>query len=123
MIMGKIILIVEDSRDFRGVLRFLLEEDGHTVLEAENGQAAVDIAKNQLPDLILMDIAMPIMDGLEAAKTIRKLDGAARLPIIAITAYWSFYYSKAKDVGFDDLINKPVEPMALIPYINRYLGN
>lgn len=119
--MGKKVLIVEDSPDFRSVLKFLLEEEGHTVLEAEDGKKAVEIVKNQMPDLILMDIAMPAMDGLEAAKTIRKLDGASYLPIIAITAYWSFYYSKAKDAGFDDLINKPVEPTTLIPYINRYL--
>ena len=122
-IMQKTILIVEDYAVNRSFVKFLLEDYGYEVLEAENGQKAVDSVKQQMPDLILMDIAMPDMDGLTAIKIIRQLEGMAKLPIIAVTAYAEFYHQQAIDAGCDGIIYKPFDPTILEPLLNQYLAN
>lgn len=122
-LMQKTILVVEDYPDTRSFMRFILEDYGYEVLEAENGEKAVETVKSQTPDLVLMDMSMPIMDGLTATKTIRRLDGMSRLPIIAITAYGKSYYRQAMEAGCDDLINKPLDPATLKPILNQYLGH
>src|SRR5215212_9032607 len=119
--MPKIILIVEDYAVNRSFLKFLLEDYGYQVLEAANGQQAIDAVKEQAPDLILMDLAMPDMDGLTATKTNRELDGMAKLPIIAVTAYGKLYHQQAIEAGCDELINKPFDPIALMPILKQYL--
>lgn len=119
--MPKIILIVEDYAVNRSFLKFLLEDYGYEVLEAENGQKAVESVRNQTPDLILMDLAMPDMDGLAATRAIRKLDGMAELPIIAVTAYGQLYHDQAMEAGFNDFISKPFDPTILEPLLNQYL--
>lgn len=121
--MPKTILIVEDYADSRSMMKFMLESDGYEVLEATNGQEAVETVKYQTPDLILMDMSMPIMDGLTATRIIRRLDDAARLPIIAVTAYGKSYYRQALEAGCDDLINKPLDPATLQPILQQYLGH
>ncbi len=120
--MHKTILIAEDYDDTRSFMRFLLEDFGYQVLEASNGEEAVEEVKHRFPDLILMDMAMPIMDGLEATQIIRKFDGGARLPIIAVTAYGKSYYRQAMEAGCDDLINKPLDIKLLQPILNQYLS-
>lgn len=121
--MHKTILVVEDYPDTRSFMKFILEDYGYEVIEAENGQAAVESVKSNAPDLILMDMSMPVMDGLTATKTIRKFDGMARLPIIAVTAYGKSYYRQAMEAGCDDLINKPLDPTVLKPILNQYLAH
>ena len=121
--MQKTILIVEDYAVNRSFLKFLLEEFGYKVTEAGNGNEAVESVKNEPPDLILMDLAMPEMDGLTAAKAIRQLDGMEKLPIIAVTAYGHFFYEKATEAGFDDFITKPFDPMILEPLIKQILAD
>lgn len=121
--MQKTILVVEDYADTRSFMKFILEDYGYQVQEAENGEEAVKAVKSHAPDLILMDMSMPIMDGLTATKKIRKFDGMARLPIIAITAYGKSYYRQAMEAGCDDLINKPLDPNTLKPILNQYLGH
>jgi two-component system, sensor histidine kinase and response regulator len=121
--MHKTILIAEDYDDTRSFMRFLLEDIGYQVEEASNGQEAVEKVKHHFPDLILMDMAMPVMDGLTATQIIRKFDGGARLPIIAITAFGKSYYRQAMEAGCDDLINKPLDPATLQPILNQYLGH
>jgi CheY-like chemotaxis protein len=119
--MPNTILIVEDYAVNRSFLKFLLEDYGYQVLEAANGHQAIEAVRDQAPDLILMDLAMPDMDGLTATKTIRELDGMAKLPIIAVTAYGKLYHQQAIEAGCDDLINKPFDPLALMPILNQYL--
>jgi CheY-like chemotaxis protein len=122
-LMQKTILVVEDYPDTRSFMKFILEDYGYEVIEAENGEKAVETVRYNTPDLILMDMSMPVMDGLTATKTIRRLDGMARLPIIAVTAYGKSYYRQAMEAGCDDLINKPLDPDTLKPILNQYLGH
>lgn len=123
MFMCKKVLIAEDYEDTRSLMRFLLEGYGYEVLEAATGQQAIETVKKERPDLILMDISMPGVDGLTATQIIRKSTNGANLPIIAVTAYGDSYYKKAIEAGCDDLINKPLDFDNLEPVIKQYLAN
>lgn len=120
--MGKKVLIVEDYNDTRTMMRFLLQRLGFEVYEATDGQEAIDQARRYPPDLILMDISLPVIDGLAATQIIRKFEGFANIPIIAVTAYGESYYRQAIEAGCDDLINKPLDFDKLEPFLNQYLG-
>lgn len=119
--MPKKVLIVEDYEDTRAMMRYLLQNFGYEVIEAADGEEAVKKAKENDVDLILMDISMPIMDGLTATQIIRKFDGFAKIPIIAVSAYGKSYYRQALEAGCDDLINKPLDFDNLQPIIDQYL--
>lgn len=121
--MRKKVLVAEDYEDTRSLMRFLLEGFGYQVLEAADGEEAVKTAKAEHPDLVLMDISMPVMDGLTATQMIRKFDNGTHMPIIAVTAYGDSYYRKAIEAGCDDLINKPLDFENLEPVLNQYLSN
>ncbi len=110
---------MEDSRQ---LMKFLLEMSGYIVIEAGDGQQAVESAAEHQPDLILMDMSMPVMDGLEATKAIREFKEKTRIPIIAVTAFGRQYYERAIEAGCDDLISKPVDFDALQPVIEQYLA-
>lgn len=120
--MPKTVLIVEDYADTRHMMKFLLQDFGFEVFEAENGEEAVAQVKQFMPDLILMDLSLPVMDGLTATQIIRKVDGSAKIPIIAVTAYGKSYYRQAIEAGCDDLINKPLDFDNLEPILNQYLA-
>lgn len=119
--MNETILIVEDYTDTRFLMRLLLESYGYEVLEAADGLEAVESIKQQIPDLILMDISLPFMDGLTATKVIRGFDGTAQIPIIAVTAFGNTLYNQAIEAGCNDLIKKPLDFDMLEPVINEYL--
>lgn len=121
--MRKKVLIAEDYDDTRSLMRFILEGFGYQVLEATDGKEAVEAIKVERPDLVLMDISMPVMDGLTATQIIRRSDSGAHLPIIAVTAYGDSYYRKAIEAGCDDLINKPLDFDNLEPVLNQYLSH
>ena len=123
MNMQKTILVVEDYEDARGFMKFLLESYGYQVIEATDGVEAVDIFKNLHPDLILMDISLPLVDGLIATKTIRECEEGAQIPIIAVTAFGKNYFNRAIEAGCNDLIDKPVDLEALEPMLNQYLSH
>jgi CheY-like chemotaxis protein len=96
------ILVVEDSDDTRYFMRLALEDLGYLIVEAEDGKQAIDIAESERPDLILMDLSLPVMDGLAATKRIRDSEKLAGIPIIAVTAHQeSDFRNEAKAVGFD----------------------
>ena len=120
--MSKIVLIVEDYADTRTMMKFLLQRFGYEVIEAADGNEAVASATQHHPDLILMDISLPNMDGLTATQLIRKVDGCGKVPIIAVTAYGSSYYRQAIEAGCDDLINKPLDFNNLQPILEQYLA-
>jgi CheY-like chemotaxis protein len=120
--MPKTVLIVEDYPDTRTMMKYLLQGYGYQVIEAENGQEAVDSVKEQLPDLILMDLSLPVMDGLDATQIIRSFEGGSKVPIIAVTAYGNSYYRQAIEAGCDDLINKPLDFKNLEPILEQYLA-
>lgn len=119
--MGRTVLIVEDYEDSRFFMKFIVEGYGYQVIEASNGFEAIESLKNNIPDLILMDIAMPVMDGLTAAKTIRTIKWAAKIPIIAITAHGKQLYGIAIEAGCNDLISKPVDFDLLESVLSQYL--
>ena len=120
--MAKKVLIVEDYEDTREFMKFLLETYGYQVIEATNGIEAVDRTKQVHPDLILMDISLPVVDGLTATRAIREFETAGKVPIIAITAFGKNYYRKAIEAGCNDLIDKPVDFDVLEPILDHYLA-
>ena len=119
--MRKTVLVVEDYADTRSIMRFLLERLGYDVCEAEDGEMAVARVAEHRPDLILMDISMPNMDGLEATRRIRRLSGCSETPIVAVTAFGQAYRERALKAGCDDLIDKPLDFENLEPIVRRYL--
>jgi len=104
------VLLVEDFEDTRLFMRLELEDHGFIVLEAEDGQKAVENANREKPDVILMDLTMPRMDGFAAAKLMRQNDLLKNVPIIAITAHHETdFRSDAKASGFDAYVTKPID--------------
>jgi len=119
--MKRKILIVEDYDDTREFMKYLLESFGYQVIEAADGFQAVETIRHQFPDLVLMDIALPVMDGLTATKTIRKFKEGAEIPIIAVTAHGKQFYQKAIEAGCNDLIEKPIDFEQFEHVIQQYL--
>ncbi|HSK62708.1 MAG TPA: response regulator [Pyrinomonadaceae bacterium] len=104
------VLLVDDFEDTRLFLRLALEDHGFIVFEADNGQTAVQHALRERPDVILMDLTMPLMDGFAAAKLIRQNEQFKNVPIIAITAHQETdFRSDAKASGFDAYVTKPID--------------
>jgi two-component system cell cycle response regulator DivK len=104
------LLLVEDFEDTRLFMRLELEGQGFIVFEAENGQIAVDMAIRERPDVILMDLTLPLMDGFEATRLIRQDDGLKNVPIIAVTAHQEDdFRSVARTSGFDAYVTKPID--------------
>src|SRR5262245_4852941 len=122
--MTKRILVVEDQEDLRGVLRDLLIGSGYAVLEAPDGQAGIAKAKADRPDLILMDIQMPVLDGYEATRQIKADPAVKATPIIAVSSFaMKGDEEKARAAGCDHYITKPYSPMQLLRVIRGYLGD
>jgi two-component system cell cycle response regulator DivK len=120
--MSKCILVVEDQEDNRQIVRDLLTTTDYEVMEAENGEEALAAVAKQRPDLILMDIQLPIMDGYEATRRIKADPGLSAIPIIAVTSYaLSGDEEKARAAGCDDFVPKPFSPRELLAKIRKYL--
>jgi CheY-like chemotaxis protein len=121
--MGRKVLIVEDYEDSREFMKFLLESYGYEVTEAVDGLEAIESFKHHFPDLVLMDIAMPVMDGSTATKAIRQLKTGAKIPIIAVTAHGKQFYEKAIEAGCNDVVSKPIDFDSFEPILKQYLGH
>jgi two-component system cell cycle response regulator DivK len=121
--MGKCILVVEDQEDNRQILRDLLGNAGYELTEVENGEEAIAAAGKQRPDLILMDIQLPIMDGYEATRRIRTNPDLRSVPIIAVTSYaLAGDEDKALAAGCDGYVTKPYSPRDLLAKVRTYLA-
>ena len=121
--MSKRILVVEDQEDNRQILRDLLGSTGYEMVEAENGQDALTVAAAELPDLILMDIQLPGIDGYEATRRIRALPEVGTMPIIAVTSYaLSGDEAKAREAGCDGYVAKPFSPRQLLAKVREFVG-
>jgi two-component system cell cycle response regulator DivK len=104
------VLLVEDFEDTRLFMRLELEDQGFIVFEAENGETAVETAIRENPDVILMDLTLPLMDGFAATKLIRQNEQLKNVPIIAVTAHQEHdFRSDAKASGFDAYVTKPID--------------
>jgi len=120
--MQKKILIAEDYADIRLMMKLLVGGYGYEVIEAADGLEAVEKARQYHPDLVLMDLSMPEMNGLTATEIIRTLDGMEKIPIIAVTAFGKSYYSEAIQAGCNDVLNKPLDFNNLEPLLSQYLA-
>ena len=121
--MTKRILIEEDQEDLRGMLRDLLSGTGYTVIEAADGEAGVARAKSERPDLVLMDIQMPVIDGYEATRRIKADPALQPIPIVAVSSFaMKGDEEKARAAGCDNYVTKPYSPLQLLKIIRGYLG-
>jgi len=116
------ILLVEDNAANRYLATFLLENSGFAVVQAANGGEAVLAAQNEMPDLILMDIQMPEVDGYEAARRIKAEPHLAHIPLVAVTSYaMAGDREKAVAIGFAGYIEKPIVTETFISEISRFI--
>lgn len=117
-----IVLVVEDHEDNRFLLRYLLAARGYRVVEAEDGLEAVKAARNSRPDLILMDLTLPRLDGISAMLRIREEERFRATPIVAVSGHARVEdQAKALDAGFDGYVTKPFDFDQLDSVINRLL--
>ncbi len=117
--MKKRVLVVEDYEDTRTILKYMIEKFGYSVIEASGPYEAIDKAAEFLPDLILMDIGMPLLDGLSVAQLFQDKKSDRDIPIIAVTAF-SDIKAEALKAGCADVIYKPVHPDLLKEVLERY---
>jgi two-component system cell cycle response regulator DivK len=116
------ILVVDDFDDTRLLLRTWLRKKGYRVVEAENGNEAIAKARELAPDLIIMDVEMPELDGLSATRKIRALKDAAELPIIAVSAYGADQFRElALSAGCNEYVSTPFEPDELEKLIHSLI--
>jgi two-component system cell cycle response regulator DivK len=121
--MSKKILVVEDTEDNRRILRDLLGAAGYNLIEANDGAEGVARASEHKPDLILMDIQMPVMDGYEATRRIKADPALKSIPVIAVTSYaLSGDEEKARSAGCDDYIAKPFSPRQMLAKVREIIG-
>jgi CheY-like chemotaxis protein len=121
---SKTVLLVEDNEDNRTVYRTILEHFGYQVIEAKNGEDGIRMAREEKPDLILMDISIPVVDGWEATRILKSEEPTASIPIIALTAHaLATDRAKAVEVGCDGYLAKPCEPRRVVAEVERFIGS
>jgi CheY-like chemotaxis protein len=120
----KRVLIVEDNFDNREIYAELLRHAGYVTLEAENGLRGVEKAIEHLPDIILMDLSMPLMDGWEAIEVLKKDSRTAAIPVLAVSAHVILNgdYARAQQAGFSCYLTKPVEPKDVLREVQARIG-
>ncbi len=123
---GQTILIVDDDDLVRAMVAHVLEREGYHVLKAADGASGLALYEAEHPDLVVLDIAMPHMSGIEVATRLREMqrEQGRRVPIIVLTAYTrSFFASGSGAVSVDSYLTKPVLPAKLLAHIHQFLGN
>jgi two-component system cell cycle response regulator DivK len=121
--MSKRILVVEDQPDNRQIIRDMLADTDYHITEAENGEEALAAIVKERPDLILMDIQLPVLDGYAATRRIKSDPNLKSIPVIAVTSYaLSGEEKKAREAGCDDYVPKPYSPRQLLAKIRQYLS-
>ena len=118
------VLVVEDFEDNRFMMRRLLEMSGYRVVEAVNGNQAVELAEAESPDIILMDLSLPMLDGLAATRRIRERNGdrSTRIPIVAVSAHDSAdFHAEALAAGCNEYVTKPIDFDQLVELLDRLL--
>lgn len=118
----KRILVIEDNENNLYLIRFLLESNNYAVLIAKDGKIGVEMARVEKPDLILMDIQLPVMDGYTATKLLKSDSATSFIPIIVLTSYvMPGDKKKAEESGCDSYIAKPIEPDQVLKDVKRFL--
>ena len=120
--MTRTILMIEDNEQNRYLATFLLERQGHRVVSACDGPEGIERAKSLLPDIILLDIQLPGMDGYATARELRRIGSIEKTPIVAVTSY-AMLGDREKSIaaGCDGYIEKPINPETFVAEIRRYL--
>ncbi len=122
--MGKTILLVEDNLHNRQIFAGILTHYGYTVKEATNGEQGVEMAQSETPDLILMDLSLPVMDGWAATEKIKSIHNLKDIPIIALTAHaMAGDKGRALEAGCDGYLSKPISPKKLVEEVKKFLEN
>jgi two-component system, cell cycle response regulator DivK len=117
-----IILVVDDQVDNRDLLNMFLSSLGYGVIEASNGLEALKLAMGDRPDLIIMDLSMPVMDGFNAVRILREMPSTSTVPVVACTAHDSATYKvQALSVGFDEVLIKPIDFTQLQCVVEQFL--
>jgi two-component system, cell cycle response regulator DivK len=120
--MSKLILVAEDQEDNRQILRDLLGNAGYEMIEAEDGEQVLAQAAKHRPDLILMDVQLPLMDGYEATRRLKADPALRAIPVIVVTSYaLSGDEAKARAAGCDAYVAKPYSPRTLLAKMREYL--
>lgn len=120
---SKVILLVEDNLHNRRIFSGILRHYGYEVQEAVNGAEAVEMARSLVPDLILMDLSLPVMDGWEATRQIKAVAELAKIPVIALTAHaMAGDEDRAREVGCDGYLSKPISPTKVVEAVQRFIG-
>lgn len=121
--MKEIVLIVEDDLANLRLFRNLLQISNYTILEANNGKKAVELAREKKPDLILMDVQLPVMDGLEATKILKADGNTKNITIIALTAFaMEGDEERIREAGCDGYISKPIDTKEFLKKVSEYLS-
>lgn len=121
--MQRIILLVDDLMMIHRIVGQILKEAGYKVLKAENGEKGYDMAATWKPDLIIMDVEMPVMDGIEATRLIKNAPSLSSIPLIILTSLGSEEdIARAGEAGADRFLNKPVSKDALLKTVDELLG-
>lgn len=116
------VLVIEDNENNLYLMRFLLEKSGYLVHDARSGREGIEAASRLGPDLVLLDIQLPGMDGYAVAEALRKLDGLAHTPIVAVTSYAMVGdREKALFAGATDYIEKPIDPVTFVAQVTDHL--
>lgn len=119
--MANKILVIDDDEDILELLIYNLQKESYEVKSATNGLEGVETAKSFMPDLIIMDIMMPVMDGIEAGKIIKSTEKLKHIHVVYLTARAEEYSEIAAfDIGADDYLTKPIKPRALLSRINAF---
>jgi CheY-like chemotaxis protein len=117
------VLLVEDTEDNRFMMRRLLEMSSYDVVEAVNGKEAVELAIEAQPDIILMDLSLPLIDGLGATRKIREVPSLAQVPIVAVSAHdTADFHNDALAAGCDAYITKPIDFAQLEELVERLVN-
>jgi CheY-like chemotaxis protein len=120
---AKTVLLVEDDPDTRLIYSTMLEQAGFRVIQARDGTEGVELAREHVPDLIIMNLVMPQIDGLSATELIRANPATAEVPIIACTAFLhEDGADMAQDAGCNAYVEKPCEPTRLVSEVKRFIG-
>jgi len=118
----KRVLVIEDNENNIYLITFILKKNGYDSMEARDGAAGVEMALKEKPDLILMDMQLPVLDGYEATKRIKAMEETRGIPVIAITSFAMVGdKEKALGVGCDGYIEKPINPVTIMTELKKYL--
>jgi CheY-like chemotaxis protein len=122
--MDQRVLLVEDNEDSRRVYRTILEHYGYEVIEAVDGEEGVRLARRERPDLILMDVSIPLLDGWQATRILKAEPATSHIPIIALTAHaMQSDRQMATEVGCDGYLAKPVSPREVADTVRQWIGS